>query len=325
MKALVLGGGSIGTRHLQNLKSLGVEQRAVVEPDVQQRGRALGQDEDVSGFARLEQGLEWGPDFVVIATPSHLHVGPALAAARRGCHLFIEKPLSHSMKDVETLQSEVVRRSLITMVACNMRFHPGPARVKTLLEEAVIGQVIAARLQGGSYLPRWRPGQDYQQSYSASPDWGGIIFDGIHEIDLALWYLGPARVVGAAHVPASTIGLTTDGLAEILLCHEPGVLSNVHLNFVQRDYRRTCQIIGSEGTIYWDFMERQIRIYGADGEMTQSYPEPAGWQVNQMYVDELSHFIDCVQRRRATINPLSGGVAALRIALDARTRGALFS
>lgn len=314
-----MGGGSIGARHLQNLVALGVEKLGVVEPDAQ-RQNILCHNSDVTCFEVLDQGLEWKPNLVLIATPTHLHAKTALKAARCGCHLFIEKPLSYSLEDVDILCAEVEQRNLIAMVACNMRFHPGPATVKNLIDEGIVGQVIAARLQGGSYLPRWRPWQDYRQSYSASAESGGIIFDGIHEIDLALWYCGPAQLVGAAHLPATSLGLNTDGLAEILLRHKSGALSNVHLNFVQRDYRRTCQIIGSEGTIYWDFSDGRVSVYGADGELTQTIAEPEGWQVNQMYMDEIAHFLDCVQQGKPTMNPLPDGVAALQIALAARTQ-----
>ena len=74
MKALVVGGGSIGRRHLRNLKTLAVGQLAIVERDAQRR-RDLTQESDAWGFGDLESGLDWAPDFVVIATPTHLHAG----------------------------------------------------------------------------------------------------------------------------------------------------------------------------------------------------------------------------------------------------------
>jgi predicted dehydrogenase len=266
----------------------------------------------------LEEAWDCKPQIALITVPTHTHVPLAQQAAEHGCHLFIEKPLSYTLDGVGRLCAEVEHRRLVTMVGCNMRFHPGPATVKRLLDEDVIGQVIAARIQTGSFLPRWRSWQDYRQSYSASPEWGGAILDCIHEIDLALWYLGPAHVLAAARVPAQSIGLETDGLAEMILQHESGVLTNVHLNFVQRDYRRTCQIIGSEGTIYWDFSDHQVRVLGPDGEMKQVYSEPDGWQMNQMYVDELEHFLQSVRLGSSTVNPVSSGLETLRVALAAR-------
>jgi predicted dehydrogenase len=320
MKMLVVGGGSIGARHLRNARDLGLGPLAVVEPDAERRG-SVTTECHARGFATLEDGLAWRPEIAVIATPTGLHVPRAIQAARAGCHLLIEKPLSHAREGIETLAREIEQRRLIVLVACNVRFHPGPAAVKALLNEATIGTVVAARLQTGSYLPSWHPDRDYRQSYSASEGQGGAILDCSHEIDLALWFFGPAEVAGAASIPASSLGLVTDGLAEILLRHQSGVLSSVHLNFVQRDYRRCCQVIGTRGTIYWDYGTGRVDVFGEDGRPSRAVPQPADWDANQMYVDELSHFVACVRERRPTVNPLGGGVAALRIALAAREKG----
>src|SRR5207247_166630 len=146
---------------------------------------------------------------------------------------------------------EIESRGLVSMVACNMRFHPGPAQVKQLLESSAIGKPLSARIHVGSYLPRWRAGQDYRLSYSASRTSGGAALDCIHEIDLALWYFGAAELISVASLPAHSIGLEVDGLIEILLRHESDVLTSVHLNFLQHNYHRSCSIIGSSGTISW--------------------------------------------------------------------------
>jgi predicted dehydrogenase len=317
MKALVLGCGSIGTRHLHNLRALAVPALAVVEPDATRRARAAA-EAGAAAFADLDAGLAWRPDLAVVATPTAGHAAAALRAARAGCHLFVEKPLSHTPEGLAELAAEAEARGLVTLVGCNMRFHPGPARVKALIDGGAVGRVLAARLQAGSYLPRWRPGQDYRAGYSAATDQGGAILDCIHEIDLALWYSGPARLAACLRRPAASLGLETDGLAELLLEHDSGVVSSVHLNFVQRDYRRGCQVIGTEGTLYWDFAERRVDLYGPDGARGRSFAEPPGWQLNQMYLDEMDHFLDRVRQRRPTVNSIAGGAAALAIALAAR-------
>ena len=331
MKVLVVGGGSIGARHLSNLNALsanalsanalGTHSLAVAECQAE-RLKMLCEQTGAVGFREFQNGLSWQPDIVVIATPTQCHLAQALEAARCGAHLFIEKPLSHVLGGIADLCREVEQRKLVTMVACNMRFHPGPARVKALLEAGTIGSVLAGRIQTGSYLPRWRPKQNYHDSYSASTEHGGAILDCIHELDLALWYFGPARLAGAVRRPAKTIGLNTDGLAELLLEHESGPVCSVHLNFIQRDYRRSCQIIGQEGTIYWDFGARRVCVYGTDGELQESFSEPEAWQINRMYQDELEHFLQAVQAGVPSVNPVSGGLAALQLALAAKQQAA---
>jgi predicted dehydrogenase len=315
VRIAILGCGSIGRRHLANLLDAGHRDLLVYEPDPIQLADVHAAH-GVSTTAALEKVWQWRPDAIVIAAPPSSHIPLALAAVERGVHLLIEKPLSHSLEHVAHLAEEVRRRDLIALIGCNMRFHPGPATVKQLIVDGAIGAVIAARLQTGSYLPDWRPAQDYRLSYTARAEEGGAILDCIHEIDLALWYAGPGRLSAAVVRPATSLGLSVDGLAELLIEHESGAVTSVHLNFVQRDYRRACQIIGATGTIYWDFVDRAVTV--RRGEGMETFAEPHGWQLNQMYVDEVLHFVECVSSGKRPIAPLSDGIAALEIAVAAR-------
>jgi predicted dehydrogenase len=317
MKLAVLGCGSIGRRHLRNLLALGESEIVAFDPVVE-TCRNIEKELGIAAHTTIEEIWKCEPYAVLVTAPSNLHIPLALEAARRGCHLFIEKPLSASTEGLSQLGAEIAKSNLITMVGCNMRFHPGPAGVKALLDQRKIGQVLSARIECGSYLPRWRPPQDYRESYSASSQWGGAILDCIHEIDLALWHFGPASLIASAKLPATSLGLETDGLAEILLHHTSGTLTSVHLNFIQRDYRRGCRIIGTTGTIYWDYSRRVTDIFDEDGILEETISEPSGWEPNQMYRDELKHFLHAVSTRQQTVNPISGSIAALEIALAVR-------
>jgi predicted dehydrogenase len=114
----------------------------------------------------------------------------------------------------------------------------------------------------------------------------------------------------------------------ILVCrHCDGTTSEIHLDYVQRTYERGCQIVGEKGSIFWDFNQKQVRWYDAATEWT-IFAQPDDWQVNRMYVDEMRHFIDCVNERRPTILPIPEAVAVMQIAFAARqsaTEGRLVS
>lgn len=317
MQIAVLGCGSIGRRHIKNLKILGYRNLIAYDPSEEAR-QFVEKEYCITTTASIDKIWAKKPDVVLINAPPNLHVDLGLAAVKNGCHLFIEKPLAHTLDSVYEFCDEVKQSKLVNMVACNMRFHPGPIMIKKLLEEKTIGNVIAARLQFSSYLPRWRPWQDYRKSYTASSEWGGAILDCIHEIDLALWYLGPANVLASFYLPASSIGLETDGLAEIILKHKTGVLNNIHLNFIQRNYYRTCQIIGSTGTINWDFNSGKVIVFDSEGELATTYSAPDSWELNQMYIDELKHFLTSVEKGKKTMNEISSGISALEVALKAR-------
>lgn len=314
---VIAGCGSIGRRHAANLKAAGVQRLFTVDIDPA-AARRLAAETGAEACPSLEEALSRGAATAFICTPTALHMSQALQAVDAGADLFVEKPLSHSDDGVSRLVSLAEERNVVTMVGCNMRFHPGPRTIKQLLTRSAIGEVVAARIHTGSYLPRWRPWQDYRESYSASPEQGGAILDCIHEIDLAAWYLGPAVVHSCLTVPAWPIALKTDGLAELLLRHRSGVLTSVHLNFIQRDYSRSCLIIGTEGTIEWTFRDREVRVFGDDGSIRDRIAEPADWDMNRMYQDELVHFIDATERRSQTDNPVTVAAETLRLALAAR-------
>ena len=290
----------------------------VFEPDAA-RAERLKSEPGVRVFQGEQEAFQSAkPDLVFVCSPTALHVSQALRAVEEGAHVFIEKPLSHTMESVRELLEKARTGKRVVMVGCNMRFHPGHAAIHRFLAEGAIGSPVAARISYGGYLPSWRPGQDYRKSYSASPEQGGAVLDCIHEIDLALWHFGPAEVSGSAVLPATAIGLETDGLAEILLRHASGVLSSVHVNFIQREFRRTCSVIGTDGSLTWDCTRGSVERFGTDGNLAETIAQPAGWETDTMYRDELRHFLAAAEEGKIPTGSLQEASAALAVALAVR-------
>jgi predicted dehydrogenase len=130
-RVLIAGLGSIGRRHLANLRLLGVHDiwlyRTKPEP--------VKDAPELPVFTDLGEALAAKPDVVFVSTPTAHHLEVALPAARAGCNLFIEKPLSHSWAGVEELLSIIQDRCLVALMGFDLRFDPGLCQVKTLLEE----------------------------------------------------------------------------------------------------------------------------------------------------------------------------------------------
>jgi predicted dehydrogenase len=319
MKGLVIGGGSIGRRHLRNLQSLGLAELGLVESD-EERRRAVAAEFGARQFSDLDAGLEWNPDFVVVATPTHLHVRHALQATRRGCAVFVEKPLSHTAEDLQGLAEFVERKQIVSLVGCNTRFHPGPAKVKQLLSEGLLGRIFFARVQVGSYLPDWRPGTDYRTNYAAHEETGGgCILDCIHEIDLARWYLGDVQDVLCMTARTGSLEIDTEDVAALICRHGEGAISEIHLDYVQRSYERGCQIVGERGSIFWEFNSRQVRWLEAESGRWMTLAQPDSWDVNDMYVAEMKHFLECVESGNSTTLPIPEAVSVMQIAFAAKT------
>lgn len=318
MKVLVVGGGSIGLRHLKNLKTLQVDDLGLVETDPQ-RLAAVQAENEVRGFSEIEQGLAWSPDIAVICTPPHQHLAPALLAANAGAHLFIEKPLAASEAGLDELIVKSDASSLTTMVGCNMRFHPGPRMVKEIIDGRGTGQVLFSRLESGSYLPEWRPQRDFRETYSARSELGGgCLLDCVHEIDLAQWLFGDFDELICMVNTGSSLGIDVEEIASITARHTCGILSEIHLDYVQRSYERGIKVVGTDGTVIWDHRRQTVEQYSTTtGKWTVSH-YPTGWDVNDMYLDEMRYFLDCVRDRTVTMLPLSEARSVLRVALAAK-------
>lgn len=317
---VVVGCGSIGQRHIRNLLALGVRRIIAVDPR-QERRDAVSAEFKIEAVDALDRAWAASPDAALIATPTSLHVPLALEAAQHHCHLFIEKPLSDRLDAlVDRLLATVRDHHLVTLVGCNLRFHPGLVKVKQLLDEGAIGRIVAARVEVGQYLPDWHPWEDYRQGYSARRELGGgVILDAIHELDYIQWLLGEVREVSCFAGRLSRLEIDTEDTAAILLRFAGGTIGEVHLDYVQRAYSRACHLIGEEGTIRWDYTAGEVRCFLATTGTWQTYPNLAGWGPNQMYLEEMRHFLRCLAGEQQPLVDVAEGARVLALAVAAKT------
>lgn len=320
-RMLVVGAGSIGQRHTRNLHQLGARQLAVCDPE-QQRLTALVAEYGALPFASLDQALAlFQPEIVLICTPPLLHVEQAIRAVQAGAHVFIEKPLAATLDGVDQLIALAEERGCVAQVGYNLRFHPGVQQLKRLLGEDAIGRVLCGHAEFGQYLPDWRPQQDYRQSYTAQQrQGGGVILDVSHELDYVLWLLGGPRDVQCVAGNLSDLAMDAEDCATMLLRFAAGPHMTVHLDCVQRSYTRTCKLVGTQGTIVWDYAAQQVQVYRAAAGCWETLPYTHG--SNDMYMAEMQHFLECVARKCPPLVGLREAKAVLQVALAAKSAAA---
>lgn len=314
---LICGLGSIGRRHLRNLRALG-EQHIVLL----RSGKSTLPDDELAGLpveTELETALaRWRPHAVIVATPTALHLETAIPAVRAGCHVLLEKPVSHSMTGIEDLQRAARMSRSRILVGFQFRFHPGLQRVKTLLEEGAIGLVTGVRAHWGEYLPEWHPWEDYRLSYSARSDLGGgPILTLSHPFDYLSWLFGKPSSVWARAARLSQLELDVEDTAEIALLYSSGLTASLHLDFVQRPRSHWLTVIGTEGTIEWDGLEGVVRCFSANTGAWQVFPPPAGFERNDMFLAEMRHFLELMEGQVDPVCSLDDGLFALRLSLAA--------
>lgn len=314
---LVIGCGSIGRRHLGNLIRLGLREIAAfdVRPD---RLAEVSECFGVATYANLEEALSQGPSAALICTPTHLHLPHALAAARAGCHLFIEKPVAASLEGLEALIDEVDRRRLATLVGCNFRFHPGLRWVKEILDTGFIGRPLSVRAQFGQFLPDWHPWEDYRHGYSARRAMGGgVVLDRVHEIDYVRWLMGEIVEIAAMVGKVSDLEIDTEDVAEILVGFASGVFGSIHVDYLRRPYDCGLEIVGERGTVQWRYQDHMVRWFDARYGTWESR-QWLGYDGNDMYVEEMRHFLRVLVKEEASAQDVREGARVLQIALAAK-------
>jgi predicted dehydrogenase len=333
MKVLFVGLGGIGQRHLRNLRKLMGYDIDIMAYRIRKNTQVLtdqlsveeGSDlEEKYRFRTIEdldQALDQNPDVVFICNPSSMHMPVALAAAQAGCHLFIEKPISHSYDQVEKLIDRVESQDLVAFVGYQMRFHPCLLRLHSLLQQKLIGRVIAVRIEMGEYLPGWHKYEDYRLMYAARHELGGgVILSQIHEFDYIYWLFGlPTRIFTiGGHL--SRLEIDVEDVASTLMeyrIEDQRVPIHVHQDYVQLPPSRNCQIIGDSGKIFVDFRNLSVKVFDQQGNLTEanSYPD---FERNQLFTDEMGHFIKCLEGKEKPLVSIRDGAQSLRMALAAK-------
>jgi predicted dehydrogenase len=322
MKALVIGVGSIGRRHIGNLNGLGIVPDVA---DIVDANLDYARDNYQVGatYKDYRDAACDKYDFAMILTPPSSHVPIATELARQGTDLFIEKPLGNDLGGVDNLIKAVDERHVIAMVGYNQRFSPGILRLKEAIDRGTLGRIYYIRAEFGQYLPDWRPTQDYRKNYTAIRAMGGgIMLDDSHELDYVMWLAGsPVKSVRAMADTVSDLEIDVEDMAEFTLAFENRVMASIHMDMVEQGYNRYCKVVGAKGSMKWTFKDSMLEHY--DGSARRATVEKLNVDPNQSYVDELKYFLDCVRERKEPMSNLRTAKAALGLIVKAKEGSAL--
>jgi len=330
-RCLFVGLGGIGQRHLRNLRALLGDSVEVIAHRVRRErqtlddtlqvvpGLDLERQYGVEVCTDLEAALAREPDVAFITNPSSLHVSAALQAARQGCHLFIEKPLSHSLERVSELARLCEEQRLVTCVAYQLRYHPGFVRLRELLAADSIGRLLSVRAEVGEYLPGFHPYEDYRRMYaSQSALGGGVTLSQIHEVDYLCALFGTPRRVFSMGGRVSSLETDVDDLALSLLdfprTDGGSLFVELHQDFWQRPAQRSCTVVGERGKLVWSLSGRFLEHCDTAGHVLERQ-DYAQFPRNQAFLDELAHFFGCVIRGEPCAPSLREGALSLEVAL----------
>ena len=322
MKTLVVGYGSIGRRHVRNLHATGLQDVIVFDSDPQARRQALKAGVDQVAET-LEEGLDRHPAVAFICMPPFLHVPHSLQCLDAGCHLYLEKPVSHSLAGVEGVLDRADAEGRVIQVGFQLRFDLTFGKVKALLESGAVGRPVWARAEFGQYYPDWRPGTDFRKGYGADPHrGGGVLLDACHDVDILRWLLGDVVSVSGGLWRDEMLGLESEDLADLGIEFESGCRAQVHLDRIQRGYHREGKVVGTEGVLLWDYAKGCVTWINSEGSEERFQFDP---DRNAPYVRAVEHFLKAVRGEAEPMVSGWEGFRCLEVCLAARHASEILS
>ena len=168
-------------------------------------------------------------------------------------------------------------------------------------------KVISVRAMSSSYLPYWRPGQDYRETYSAHVELGGgVDIDLIHEWDYLTWIFGmPAECLGIAG-RFSNLDINSNDTA-LYVAKNDKLTYELHLDYFGRKTQRTLDIFTQDDTIQCDIVGGTI-TYLKEGRILDFNSDRNAFQM-----EEIKHFFDISEGRAENDSNVRHGVQVLKL------------
>jgi len=298
--AVVIGCGSIGQRHIRNLKKIGIKSIMALRT---KKGfhQALPSDLAVIEFDNWDDICKRKPDIAIISNPTSLHLSTAIQVLPFVKGVFMEKPLSNSLDGVDKLTSLIKKNNTVFFMGHNLVFHPIFMNIKKFVNSNDVGNIINLQCQAGHWLPDWHPYEDYKKSYFAKKELGGgVALTLIHEIHMAIELAGkPQEVVGMKSDSASLdIEKNIDIISDIMIRHKSGCVIQIHLDYIQNPFHRSGLITFEKGWISYDFSTQQLLAQKFDDKAPIVLWNDKNYDANDMYVKQLKCFIEYVEEGR---------------------------
>ncbi|NBJ92528.1 Gfo/Idh/MocA family protein [Parablautia muri] len=302
MKFLFIGLGSIARQHINNLKELCPNGCITVfrSGKGKRLTRELGEIIDRTVYNIYE--LEPWYDAVFITNPTSMHYDSLCRYQDKSDHFFIEKPVFQT-------GTEDIRRFLESektyYVACPLRYTNVIQYVKKNID---FSSIYSIRCISSSYLPDWRPGIDYRDTYSAHKRLGGgVSIDLIHEWDYLHYLVGKPRDMKCFIRRKSDLEIDSDDIAVYIAEYEDKIVE-LHLDYFGKETIRKIELFANEDTIIVDLIKQQIE-WLKQGKRIELQEER-----NEFQKRELKHFFNIMGGQCICDNDLENACEVLRIA-----------
>jgi predicted dehydrogenase len=320
---LIVGVGSIGERHVRCFGGTGRADLLICEVNPATSQTVAERCGVARSFDRLDRALAERPDAVVICTPAHLHLPLALAAARAGAHLLIEKPLSTNLDGLDAFRQAIAKQALTVAVAYVYRAHPALAAMREAVRDGRFGEPVQVVAAFGQHFPHYRPA--YRQTYYRDrATGGGAVQDALtHALNAGEWLVGPVTRLIADFDHQVLEGVEVEDTVHVLTRHG-NVMGCFHLNQHQAPNEATLTVICRRGTARFEYHRNRWRwLTEPGGEWHDETIGPL--DRDALFIRQAESFLDTLDGLRPPLCTLDEAAQTLLVnlgILESCSRGA---
>ena len=320
---LFVGLGSIGQRHLRNLKKINKKfnffaiRKKKTTPLLSNtnkviKNKFLSKENKIKEI-KFSEVKKNNIDTVFITNPSSKHLISAIKFAKLGCNLFIEKPLSHNLNNVNVLKKLIIKKKLLCAVGYQTRYDSLLHRIKKYISNKTFGKICYVNIQHRSYLPFHHQYEDYRIGYAARRDLGGgVLLSFIHEIDYANFLFGKPLELFGTTGKISNLKIDVEDSANFTVIYKlfrNKIPVNFNLDFIKRKPLRFCEIQFEKANLCWDLLNNKIHFRNKKKTTIKSRFKSR----NSLFIEELKQVIKSFNMKKQPLSNFDNGEKSLRI------------
>lgn len=325
-KALFFGLGSIGQRHLRNLKQLRKKidlyafQRLDKSPLLNSKNiKIKGNVNKYHNIKNLNSLKNESFDVIFITNPSSHHLNSILKLKnQKNSYIFIEKPIDVNLIKINQLNKILKKNNLKTFVACNLRFTKSYNNFRNLIRQKKLGKINYVMIKSSLNIREFHNYENYRNSYTSIKKLGGgINFTSIHEIDLLENLFDSSKIIFSLTDKISKLKINVDDFSNTIFRSK--IMNNSFFTILTMDHfqinkERYIKVIFDNGEIIWNILENKITILNKNSRKIIKSKE----NHNDMYIKQLKFFLDKVENKKNISNNFNhkNGIKCLKTALN---------
>ena len=309
MNILIIGLGSIGQRHLINLKKIKPKANFFVIRKIKKniviKNKKLILKRNLLKYYNLKEiSLKEADrlkfDLTLICNPTSLHFKYTNMFLKKKSHIFVEKPLFCSLKNLKKIIEINKKIKKLINVGYQFRYHPLIKLVKKIVNSKKFGKVKFANFVNRCFLPDFHPYENYKNSYAASKKLGGGALNTLsHEVDLIAFFFGLPKKYFSFETNSKSLNIKANDLCEATLIYNSNTIVRLSLSLAEKkNKKRYFEIFFENDYMFCDMIKNSIKI--TSFKTMKSKLIHFKKDINQLYLEEIKSVFKNMKKKFPT-------------------------